>query len=170
MVNTSLFSRAGIKNKLFLIALVSALFLSALKTPAKTPRPEIIYPAVKWVLDGDTIIVEGGERVRYAGIDTPEEGEPFYKEAKKRNIGLVRGGRVMLEVCGEKPRDKYGRLLAWVYADGVDVSEVLLKEGLARVLPIPPCGLKKLKEYKSFQKEAVSQGRGIWGLKKERQR
>ncbi len=117
---------------------------------------------VKWVIDGDTIILEDGRKVRYAGIDSPERGEPFYRKATRRNMSLVKGRSITIVVCKEKPYDKYGRLLAWVYVDGVDVSAVLLKEGLARVFRGPPCGIKRLEEYREYENMARKKRLGIW--------
>ncbi|MDH4226937.1 MAG: thermonuclease family protein [Deltaproteobacteria bacterium] len=126
--------------------------------------------SVTWVIDGDTIEVaksgRGKERIRYAGIDTPEMEEPFYKEARLRNKELLdKAGLVTFEVCRDEPFDKYGRTLGWVYADGVDVSEALLKEGLARIFAKPPCGKKKYASYKAAEKTAKEQRLGMWGAR-----
>ena len=123
---------------------------------------------VEGVIDGDTIRLTGGEVVRYIGIDTPEVGEPFYEEARARNMELVGGGRVRVEVCAEEPRDRYGRTLAWVYTDGVFVNGRLLAEGLGETLFIPPCGLVKEELMKRLEGEAREKGLGLWGLAKER--
>ncbi len=120
---------------------------------------------VKYVIDGDTITVPGGESVRYIGIDTPERGEPFYMEARQRNRSLVKGRKITLVFCDNERRDKYGRLLAWVYAEGVFVNEVLLKEGLARRLPIPPCGTMFAVKFKAAEKAALDKRLGIWADK-----
>lgn len=120
------------------------------------------YFFVEHVIDGDTVVIEGGEKVRYIGMDTPEAGEPFYGEAKKRNSGLVGGKRVRLVFCEAQKRDKYGRLLAWVYADGVFVNETLVKEGLARKFPVPPCGLEKSAEFRRAEDEARARKIGLW--------
>ncbi|MBI5642953.1 MAG: thermonuclease family protein [Deltaproteobacteria bacterium] len=117
---------------------------------------------VKYVVDGDTVRLYGGESVRYIGIDTPEKGEPFYGEAKGRNKALVKGKRIRLVICDEEKRDKYGRLLAWVYADGVFVNKVLIKEGMGKTLMIPPCGLKTEKEFKEAERGAKEGRLGIW--------
>lgn len=118
---------------------------------------------VKWVVDGDTIVMAGGEKARYVGIDTPEQGEPFFREAKQRNASLVKGRKVTLVICEQEPRDKYGRLLAFVYSDGVFVNRALLEEGLAKRLIIPPCGLPVGREFKEVELRAREKGLGIWG-------
>jgi hypothetical protein len=53
-----------------------------------------------------------------------------------------------------EPRDRYGRVLAWVTSGGTPVNETLLKEGLAKVLTIPPCGLVRANAFKALEKEA----------------
>jgi micrococcal nuclease len=155
---------------IFVVTLaVIILVLRFYPEPAYTPlKKGVLRLEVKKVIDGDTIVVAGGERVRYIGIDAPESGEPFYKEAKERNRALVGGKRVIVRVCAGEPRDRYGRVLGWVYADGIDVGGRLLKEGLARTLTIPPCGLKKAEEFNRYQKEAINKGMGLWGLKRGR--
>ncbi len=121
------------------------------------------------VIDGDTVVIDGGERVRYIGIDTPERGRPFYLQSTARNRELVEGKKVELLICKERKRDKYGRLLAYVYADEADVSKTLLKEGLANVLSIPPCGKERKEEFYRYLFEAKKQGVGMWeGSKVER--
>ncbi|MBI5902942.1 MAG: thermonuclease family protein [Deltaproteobacteria bacterium] len=126
------------------------------------------YALVKKVIDGDTIAVEGGDRVRYLGIDAPESGEPFYEEARQRNAALVGGKTVRLVICGEERRDKYGRLLAWVYSDGVLVNRTLLSEGLARLFIIPPCGLEKAGDFDKAEKEAIGRKAGLWSANTQR--
>src|SRR4051794_22701683 len=101
------------------------------------------------VVDGDTVVARLSdgrfERVRYIGMDTPEDVKPgvpvqcYALEAAALNRRLVAGRRVRL-VPGAEPRDRYGRLLAYVYrgADGLFVNEELVRRGVARPLTIPP--------------------------------
>jgi micrococcal nuclease len=114
------------------------------------------------ILDGDTIKLSNGIAVRYIGIDTPEEGEPFYSEAKEANEKLVKGNTVRLEF-DLQARDKYGRMLAYVYVDTLMVNLRLLKEGLANIYPYPP-NLRHLQEFCTAQKEARENHVGIWSL------
>ncbi len=118
--------------------------------------------AVERIIDGDTIVIEGGVTVRYIGIDTPEAGEPLYNSAKARNAELLASGRVLVEPCLDQPRDRYGRLLAWVYSDGVFVEGALVEDGLARTLNIPPCGSKKAAELSALEHRARDAGMGLW--------
>lgn len=145
------------------LRLLSAVFLLLITLPdISLSKEQTVSGLVKEVIDGDTVVLSSGETLRYIGIDTPEAGELFYEEAKTLNRDLVRGKEVSISVCG-KPRDKYGRLLVWVWADGVLVNEAILKKGLARTLFIPPCGLESKALFASIQKEAKEKGLGIWG-------
>src|ERR671932_2827222 len=100
---------------------------------------------VQRVVDGDTIVLAGGERVRYIGMDTPESVKPgtpvqcYAKAASRENERLVAGQRVRLRFDAER-RDRYGRTLAYVYRarDGLFVNAELVRRGYARVLTIPP--------------------------------
>jgi micrococcal nuclease len=160
-------------NKLGLALLVLSLAVLVLVArfhpePARKPlEGDLLHVVVKKVIDGDTIVVAGGERVRYIGIDTPEVGEPLYKEAKHRNRALVAGKKVTIEVCTKERRDSYGRVLAWVYIDGMDAGGILLREGLAMTLTIPPCGLRKAKEFRRYQQEAIGKALGLWAKKRD---
>ncbi|MCR4288117.1 MAG: thermonuclease family protein [Deltaproteobacteria bacterium] len=144
----------------------SALIIYSLRHPAALkkealPLDEAVYHLER-VIDGDTIVVSGLGHVRYIGVDTPEAGEPFYDEAKKRNTELVGGKGLRLEICGPSPRDRYGRTLALVYANGIFVNEELLKQGLARALIIPPCGVELADELRAVEKQALLSRAGMW--------
>lgn len=120
------------------------------------------------VVDGDTMVIENEERVRYIGIDTPETVhprigvEPFGPEASAVNKALVEGRRVYL-VSDISNRDKYGRLLRYVYTeDGLFVNLALVACGLATVTTYPP-DVAHVDEYVTAQEEAREAGRGMWG-------
>ncbi|OAG27872.1 thermonuclease family protein [Thermodesulfatator autotrophicus] len=122
---------------------------------------------VRWVIDGDTIILENGQKVRYAGINAPEiahedsPGEPFGREALRFNIKLVKGKKVVLELA-EEERDRFGRLLAYVFLlDGTFVQEALVREGLAFSCYMPP-NVKYFERLLAAQRQAMHQKRGLW--------
>lgn len=88
---------------------------------------------VKRVVDGDTVVLENGSIVRYVGITSPENNEPFEKESTDENKKLVEGKTVSLEYDNYKG-DKFGRILAYVLADGKNISVELARKGLAQVV------------------------------------
>ncbi len=114
------------------------------------------------VIDGDTIVLENGERVRYIGIDTPEisQNECFALEAKKKNEELVLGKRVRLEKDVSE-RDKYGRLLRYVYVGEIFVNDYLVRNGYAYAVTYPP-DVKYSERFLQAQREARENKRGLW--------
>jgi micrococcal nuclease len=108
------------------------------------------------------------ETVRYLLIDTPESKkpglcvQPYAIEASDRNNQLVRNGRLTLEFEQGDQRDAYGRLLAYVYADGQSVQETLLKEGFARVAYILDPPYKYLADFKAAEAIAKKNKLKIW--------
>jgi len=135
---------------------------------------------VKRVIDGDTILLETGERVRLIGIDTPEmhESDKLYRDSRRTNqdiqtikaLGrraweftknLVEGKRVRLEFDVEK-NDKYGRLLAYVYLkDGTFVNAEIIKQGYGSLMTIPP-NVKYADLFVKLFQEARLNKRGLW--------
>lgn len=90
------------------------------------------------VVDGDTIYLKNGKKVRLVGVNTPEKGVTGYQASKKFVQKLCLNREVGINVDDRKYRDKYGRTLAVVIVDGKNLNEMLLKEGLAEVMYIPP--------------------------------
>ncbi|MBZ4412052.1 thermonuclease family protein [Myxococcus sp. XM-1-1-1] len=118
------------------------------------------------VLDGDTLVLEGGVRVRYLLADTPEltvgRRECFGREAHAFNRSLVEGRQVTL-VDAEACEDRFGRRLAYVFVDGRDVSALLVERGLACVLHVPPAGDSRRRELEALEAQARRARRGLWG-------
>jgi len=123
------------------------------------------------VVDGDTIHarVDGrDERVRYIGMDTPETVKPntpvqcYGEAASAANRRLVAGARVELHL-GAETRDRYGRLLAYVYRrrDGLFVNAALVRDGFARTLTIPPND-QHAGELGGLERRARAERRGLW--------
>lgn len=131
-------------------------------------------------VDGDTLVLENGERVRLIGIDTPElhESDKLFRDSQrtKQDVGtiqklgqqayeftkkLVEGKPVSLEFDVEK-YDKYNRLLAYVYLkDGTFVNAEIVKQGFASLMTIVP-NVKYAELFDKFYKEARENQRGLW--------
>lgn len=153
------------------IALLGVLLLRNIDIPEYKSKTGLYY--VKYVIDGDTIVVGNNEKVRYIGIDTPEilhpkKGPETYeylaKEAMEFNRGLVLNKWVRLEFDVEK-RDKYNRLLAYVFKDDVFVNAELVKEGYASVYTFPP-NVKHYDLLLKLERDARKAGIGLWAKKK----
>lgn len=121
------------------------------------------------VVDGDTLVVEGGRSVRVLGIDTPETHNPSLSgpqplgfEAAARLAELVASGEVGLERDATEV-DHYGRELRHVWVGGHLVAERLLAEGLGRALVIPP-DTRHADRLRAAEAEARAGGAGLWGL------
>ncbi len=117
---------------------------------------------VEEVTDGDTIVLENGEVVRYIGIDTPERGDPFFGEATEANQEMLKRGRITLEYDQDR-RDRYGRLLAYVWVDTLLLNAELIRKGLASVYLFSP-NLKYRERFISVQREAREKSVGIWSI------
>ena len=133
----------------------------ALAGLSSTPLPDKL---VKQVLDGDTIVLRNGDKIRYLGIDSPEMGEkPEFMgvEARDLNRRLVSGKRVRLEFDKER-EDRYGRKLCYVFLEnGEMVNAILLRRGLAYVLAIGP-NVKYFSPFLEQQRLAMQERVGIW--------
>jgi micrococcal nuclease len=141
----------------------SVLLREAPKAPASTAKVK-----VKRVVDGDTFVIAGGARVRLLGINAPETVDPrrpverFGKEASAFAQKLLEGKTVLLEP-GRNPKDKYGRLLAWVWlTDGRFVNGELVRLGYAQVSTY-----RDNPDHAEYlvraQREAREANRGLWG-------
>lgn len=157
------------------VAVVGALALAAGGCAANERPPADEEPGtatVESVTDGDTIrvlIAGASTPVRLIGIDTPEthgQGglrECFGQEASKRTRALLPEGTRVRLVRDVEARDRYGRLLAYVYRadDGVFVNLRLAEEGYAAPLTIPP-NVAHRDDFAAAAAEARGAGRGLW--------
>lgn len=125
------------------------------------------FVRVNRVVDGDTIELETGEKVRYVGVNTPESVkisspvECFGKIASEKNKEMVEGKLVRLEK-DVSDKDRYGRLLRFIYLeDGTFVNDVLVRDGYARVSTFPP-DVRLADQFKTAEREARDAKRGLW--------
>jgi micrococcal nuclease len=118
------------------------------------------------VTDGDTIVLEGGIKLRYIGINAPESVDPrrplqcFGKEASTRNRELVEGKLIQLEKDVNET-DRYGRLLRYVYIDGMMINEQLVREGYAIASAYPP-DVKHQEQLRAAERVARENKLGLW--------
>ena len=148
--------------KPFLLLLVISLVLSSIVTAQD-------FFFCTRVIDGDTIVVETAgkhEKVRLIGVDTPETVHPskpveyFGKEASEFTRKNVEGKRVRLEYDWQN-RDKYGRLLAYVYIeDGTFLNAEIIRQGYGFAYTRYP--FKYLEDFREYEREARGNNRGLW--------
>jgi micrococcal nuclease len=116
--------------------------------------------SVAQVIDGDTIELADGRRVRYVGINTPERNQPYYAEATDTNRQLVAGKQIFLEFDVET-FDQYGRSLAYIWADGLLVNREIVARGFANAYTVPP-NVKYDAEFRAAEQAARNAERGLW--------
>jgi len=122
--------------------------------------------SVAAVIDGDTIKLTDGRKLRYIGIDTPETKDPhrgigcFGQQATNKNKELVEGKTIEIEKDVSET-DRYSRLLRYVYVDGVMINELLVKEGFAKASSYPP-DIKYQNIFTQAQKQAEFEKKGLW--------
>ncbi len=160
-----------------------------IQTPP-SPETQSLSPSetgffmVERVIDGDTIVLSNGEKVRFIGIDTPEisQSSKLYEDARRtgqdiriiQELGqeayeftknLLEGKRVRLEFDVDQ-RDRYGRLLAYVFLeDGTFVNAKILEEGYGSIMTIPP-NVKYRDRFLALQEEARGKKKGLWRAEK----
>ncbi|BAV35026.1 nuclease [Sulfuricaulis limicola] len=123
---------------------------------------------VRHVLDGDSFLLADGRQVRLIGINAPELGkdgapsQPLAQQARNRLSRLIKGQTLTLS-HGRERQDHYGRWLVHArLADGASIEEILLREGLAWAIAIPP-NVDQLDSLLRAETEARAAGRGVWG-------
>ena len=118
------------------------------------------------IIDGDTIELEGGERIRYLMVNTPEttggKNECYGSNAVTFNTDLVFNKEVELRYDVER-EDQFGRTLAYVTVDGMEVNRLIVERGFGCVLHIPPNGDDRVDEFEMLEQTARLSMRGLWG-------
>lgn len=148
-----------------LVSLIYAAYIKALVSIFAKENRVIVTK----VVDGDTIHLNTGEKVRFIGVDTPEvnhpkkKKEPHGKAASTFTRKLLEGRRVRVMRAPDK--DKYGRTLAYVYTlDGVLINKEIIRQGLGRAYVKYKFDLKD--DFLKAEAEAKNARRGIWSGKK----
>jgi micrococcal nuclease len=131
----------------------------------------IEYVLAARVIDGDTLELASGLKLRLIGVDTPETVHPqkpveaFGKEASEFTRHMVEGKRVRLEYDWQRS-DKYGRTLAYVYLeDGTFLNAELIRQGYGHAYTRFP--FKHLDDFRALEREARQQKRGLWAAPRE---
>ena len=164
--------RFGGRRKI-LSALLVALALGAAaylrrqdRPPERSPQTVSQQRVCVRVIDGDTIELDGGERVRLLGVDTPETVDPrrpvqyFGKEASAFTRRMVEGKNVRLEE-DQDTRDRYGRTLAYVYLqDGTFLNAEIVRQGYGHAYTRFPFRYEQ--RFVQLEREARENGRGLW--------
>lgn len=163
------------------LILIMVTAFNYLKVPQINKKTNILIPTISTsviatsspsylvtrVVDGDTIEIETGQKIRYIGVNTPESVDPrkpiecFGKEASAKNSELVLNKKVKLEK-DVSDTDRYGRLLRFVYLeDGTFVNLELVKQGYASVMTVPPdVNLSSI--FLQAQQQARDSKLGLW--------
>jgi micrococcal nuclease len=151
---------------------VSNVTAEPMKNLENNTNKKLIDAKIVKVVDGDTmdiLINNKKETVRLLLVDTPETVhptkpvEPFGPEASKFAKETLTGKDIKIEM-DVSDRDKYGRLLAYLYIDNKMFNEMLLEKGLARVAYVYPPNIKYVDHFRDIQKKAQVSGIGIWSI------
>jgi micrococcal nuclease len=152
-----------------LLALLAALACESGGAATDTTPEQRCGPAtatVENVIDGDTVVLTSGEKVRYLLIDAPEitngHNDCYGQEAFQYNRDLVLGQEITL-TYDTQCTDKYGRLLAYVEAPDGELNTLMVDRGFACYLYIPPDGDARAAEFESLELGARQAKRGMWG-------
>lgn len=136
-------------------------------TPTPTPTPKTEQTKVTEIIDGDTIKISTGEKVRFIGIDTPETKDPrkpvecFGKEASEHLLSKIDQKDIRLETDPQGDTiDKYGRILRYVYLDDKNINATMIKDGYAYAYTTYP--FSKSEEFKNLENDAKMDKRGLW--------
>jgi len=134
-------------------------------SPTLTPLPLKQQAWVKEVVDGDTIILKNDEKIRYLGIDAPDQGKPYFQKAKEFNFKLVKDKEVELEFEPRERKDIFDRTLAYVFIkDNFGkkkmVNLLIVEEGLADIKLYS--NLKYKQEFINARNWAKELHHGIW--------
>jgi endonuclease YncB( thermonuclease family) len=128
---------------------------AGLPTPANGEQVQVAH-----VVDGDTVVLDDGRRVRYIGINTPEQGQPYYAAATQANRRLVEGKDAWL-VLDTQPTDRHGRVLGYLWVGGQLVNQELVRQGYANAYTEPP-NVRYSAELAAAEQEARAAEVGLW--------
>jgi micrococcal nuclease len=134
------------------------------------PPPSVCGPSTATVaraVDGDTLELSDGTKVRLLLVDTPEttngKMDCFGQQAAQFTSDAVTGKTVSLSYDETGCTDRFGRTLAYVKVDGVELNRALVIQGFACVLYVPPSGGSRRDEFETYESQAKTSRIGMWG-------
>lgn len=132
--------------------------------PERSPLDR--YRVIK-IIDGDTVELTGGDRLRLLGIDSPEQGEPFYDSAAAFLAQMTLSKISDIEYSSRR-RDGYGRMLGYMNIDSQFINELLVRNGLAYVYLFDDnlADRDQIERLIEAQNDAINKGVGIWSLER----
>src|SRR5699024_1265015 len=147
-------------------------FASSIMDTQELEKDEV---TVNYVVDGDTVNVTlpngSKESVRLLLIDTPESKhpnkpkQPYGEEASEFAKETLSEGQTVTLEKGDPERDKYDRLLGYIWIDdNTNFNQLMIEEGFARVAYIQEPNTKYLEQFKEAEKQAENEGRNIWSI------
>lgn len=160
-------SRRGRISWMVLLAIIAVIvsFRYAEKIgPEKKPADR--FTVIK-AIDGDTVELQGGDKLRLLAIDTPEKGEKFHDEATRYLAHLAVGKPARIEYA-ENRRDRYGRLLGYLYVDDtLFVNQAIIDSGLGYLYLFKDNDLKRdeVRTLLEAQRHAMKKGSALWSIK-----
>ncbi len=148
---------------LFVVLLLLIRFVAEIGTDRS---PQDRYRVIS-IIDGDTVELTGGDRLRLLGIDCPERGEPFYDSARAYLAQLALN-KISQIGFSHRRRDGYGRLLGYLMVDSLFINELIIRNGLANVYLFKDnlSDRKHIEKLLEAQNDAIEHGRGIWSLER----
>jgi micrococcal nuclease len=149
-----------VTKKILVIGLIALMGLAAYFVLFNSNSPSDETFEVKRVIDGDTIELSNGDRVRLIGINTPETGQPYYSEATEKLKQLLGDNPITMEK-DEDDKDQYNRLLRYIYVNDTFVNLEMVRSGYALAYDYEP-NTKYSEEMHDAELEARNAQSGIW--------
>ena len=126
--------------------------------------PEDRWTVIR-ILDGDTVELLGGDRLRLLALDTPEKNEPLHDEAAALLSRLVLNKAARVEFAGRR-RDRYGRLLGYLYLDTLLINKVMIDSGMGCLYLFDDTDVRsqEVVNMLAAQQSALERKVGLWGV------